>query len=193
MAVDPRGVDLKTLLAEDPGGPVVMLNLLRFAPDGRPFYDEYVRHLENTFLRRYGAQVVYAGSGGTALVAEDGQAWDAVILVRYPSRQAFSRMVADPDYQAVTGLRSRALTEAVLQPTVEWCDHGDGADGGRGVGADLVGDGQSDCPRTRSRIGASVQLFLVPLLYPQLWLSVAICSISPAIASSTGGRPTWCG
>lgn len=127
MAVDPKGTDLKTLLAEDPGGPVVMLNLLRFAPDGRQFYDEYVRHLENTFLPRYGAEVVYAGSGGTALVAEDGQAWDAVVLVRYPSRAAFSRMVADPEYQTVTGLRTRALAEAVLQPTIEWHPAGDGA------------------------------------------------------------------
>jgi uncharacterized protein (DUF1330 family) len=120
MAVDPKGVDLKALLAEDPGGPVVMLNLLRFAPEGRPLYDEYARHLEKTFLPRYGGQIVYAGSGGTALVAEDGQAWDAVLLVRYPSRAAFSRMVADPEYQAVTALRTRAVVEAVLQPTTEW-------------------------------------------------------------------------
>jgi len=35
MAIDPRGADLKRLLAEDDGGPVVMLNLLRFAPGGR--------------------------------------------------------------------------------------------------------------------------------------------------------------
>lgn len=34
MAVDPAGHDLKTFLAEDPGGPVVMLNLLRFKADG---------------------------------------------------------------------------------------------------------------------------------------------------------------
>ena len=120
MAVDPKGVDLKALLAEDHGGPVVMLNLLRFAPEGRPLYDEYARHLEKTFLPRYGGQIVYAGSGGTALVAEDGQAWDAVLLVRYPSRAAFSRMVADPEYQAVTALRTRAVVEAVLQPTTEW-------------------------------------------------------------------------
>jgi uncharacterized protein (DUF1330 family) len=97
-----------------------MLNLLRFAPEGRPLYDEYARHLEKTFLPRYGGQIVYAGSGGTALVAEDGQAWDAVLLVRYPSRAAFSRMVADPEYQAVTALRTRAVVEAVLQPTTEW-------------------------------------------------------------------------
>lgn len=127
MAVDPAGADLKRLLAEDPGGPVVMLNLLRFAPDGRELYQEYARHLEETFLPRYGAQVLYAGTGAAALVAEDGQAWDAVVLVRYPSRRAFSRMVADPEYQAVTALRTRALTEAVLQPTTEWRPLAEGA------------------------------------------------------------------
>jgi hypothetical protein len=29
-------------------------------------------------------------------------------------------MVADPEYQEVTGLRTRALTEAVLQATRPW-------------------------------------------------------------------------
>ena len=53
-------------------------------------------------------------------MAESGQDWDAVLLVRYPSRQAFSAMVADPEYQQVTELRTRALTEAVLQATRPW-------------------------------------------------------------------------
>lgn len=121
MAVDPVGADLKRLLAEDPGGPVVMLNLLRFKPDGgRASYAEYGKALSETYLARYGAEVVYAGDGSTALVAEDGQAWDAVLLVRYPSREAFCRMVADPDYQQVTHFRTEALDEAVLQATVPW-------------------------------------------------------------------------
>jgi uncharacterized protein (DUF1330 family) len=120
MAVDPAGADLKRFLAEDVPGPVVMLNLLRFAPGGREKYAEYARHLAGTFLPRYGATVLYAGDGGPALVAEDGQAWDAVVVVRYPDRQAFSRMVADPEYQEVTALRTGALTEAVLQPTTPW-------------------------------------------------------------------------
>lgn len=120
MAVDPRGEDLKRLLAEDPGGPVVMLNLLRFADGGRESYAQYSAALRETFLDRYGAEVVYAGDGSTVLVAEDGQSWDAVLLVRYPSRAAFSKMVADPDYQQVTHLRTQALTEAVLQATVPW-------------------------------------------------------------------------
>ncbi|WP_405431275.1 hypothetical protein [Micromonospora sp. NBC_00617] len=53
-------------------------------------------------------------------MADDGQAWDAVLLVKYPSRQAFCAMVADPAYQQVTRLRTVALQEAVLQPTVPW-------------------------------------------------------------------------
>jgi len=118
MAIDPRGADLKRLLQEDPGGPVVMLNLLRFRADGRESYARYADALGNRFLARYGAEVLYAGEGSTVLAAEPGQEWDMVLLVRYPSREAFSRMVADPEYQEVTHLRSEALVEAVLQATV---------------------------------------------------------------------------
>lgn len=123
MAIDPRGADLKRLLAEDPGGPVVMLNLLRFKADGgRESYDRYARALGDTFLPRYGGEVLYAGTGSTVLVAEAGQEWDAVLIVRYPTRQAFSRMVADEEYQQVTHWRTVALEEAVLQATVPWQD-----------------------------------------------------------------------
>ena len=120
MAIDPRGADLKRFLAEDPGGPVVMLNLLRFAEGGRESYATYAEALEETYLPRYGGEVFYAGDGSTPLVAEEGQAWDAVLLVRYPDREAFSRMVADPGYQQFTHFRTEALTEAVLQPTTAW-------------------------------------------------------------------------
>ncbi|MGY1719051.1 DUF1330 domain-containing protein [Blastococcus sp. SYSU DS0552] len=111
MAIDPRGADLKRYLQEDPGGPVVK-NLLRFAEDGRESRD--AKALPETLLPRYGGEVLHAGDGGTPLVAEEGQDWDAVLLVRYPSREAFSRMVADPGYQEVPHVRTQTLTEAVL-------------------------------------------------------------------------------
>jgi uncharacterized protein (DUF1330 family) len=120
MAIDPRGTDLKRYLAEDPGGPVVMLNLLRFKDGGRESYEAYAKELEQTYLPRYGGQVLYVGDGSTPLVAEQGQDWDVVLLVQYPSRKAFSEMVADPDYQQVTHLRTDSLVEAVLQATVPW-------------------------------------------------------------------------
>jgi uncharacterized protein (DUF1330 family) len=116
--LDPTGNDLKRFLAEDDGEPVTMLNLLRFKPDGgRDRYDAYAAAIA-PFLAKVGGGVVYFGTTGTPLVAPpDDTAWDAVLLVRYPSRQAFSAMVADPDYQQITHLRTEALDAAVLQPT----------------------------------------------------------------------------
>jgi uncharacterized protein (DUF1330 family) len=131
MAIDPRGRDLKAFLADDPGGPVVMLNLLRFSGTGdgaersstidsaHASYAAYLAHFR-AHAEPLGAEILYLGEGSTALVAEDGQSWDAVLLVRYPSRQAFSDMVADPGYQQGTHLRTDALTEAVLQATIPW-------------------------------------------------------------------------
>ncbi len=55
-----------------------------------------------------------------ALVADDGQAWDMVALMRYPSRQAFVDFYRDPDYQPVAHLRGEALLETVLQPTAPY-------------------------------------------------------------------------
>lgn len=118
--IDPTGPDLKRFLAEDPGGPVVMMNLLRFRPDGgRERYAQYLDHFR-VHGGRYGAEVLYLGTGSTTLVAEDGQAWDALLVVRYPTRQAFSDLVRDPVYAAGTHLRTGALVEAVLQATTAW-------------------------------------------------------------------------
>lgn len=121
MAINPTGQGLKQFLAEDDGAPVCMLNLLRFAPGGRAKYAEYLEHTRQHGAK-YGIEVVFVGEGRTALVADDGQAWDAVLIARYPSRAAFAAMVADPEYQAGTHLRTEALTEAVLQPTTPWAD-----------------------------------------------------------------------
>ncbi|MFJ8887076.1 DUF1330 domain-containing protein [Streptomyces sp. NPDC102402] len=90
------------------------------ARGGRESYATYAEALSGAILRRHGGEVLYAGDGGSALVAGTGQEWDAVLLVRYPSRTAFAGMVADPEYQQVTALRTAALTEAVLQPTRPW-------------------------------------------------------------------------
>ena len=120
QGINPTGEDLKRYLAEDPGGPVVMLNLLRFKADGgRESYARYSAALAD-YLPRIGARVVYTGDTATALVGPAGFDWDCVLLVEYPSRRAFTDMVADPDYQAVTHLRVDALEEAVLQATTPW-------------------------------------------------------------------------
>ena len=56
----------------------------------------------------------FAAGGGAALEGDD---WDAVVLVRYPSREVFAGMVRSPEYRAIEHLRVEALEDAVLQPT----------------------------------------------------------------------------
>lgn len=116
MAVNPTGADLKAFLAVDADQPIVMLNLLRFADGGAERYDAYLAHFR-PHAEKVGASIVYFGHGADPLVAEHGQHWDAVLLVSYPSRRAFSDMVRDPGYQEGSHLRTEALVEAVLQPT----------------------------------------------------------------------------
>ncbi len=108
--------NLARFLAQDDGKPITMLNLLRFKPDGgRERYFEYLS-MAGPLVARYGAQIVFTGLGMTALSAEPGQTWDAVALVRYPTRRAFADMIADPDYKLASPVRKAALIEAVLQP-----------------------------------------------------------------------------
>ncbi len=64
---------LDRFLSEDDGKPVVMLNLLRFRPEGgREHYLEYLA-LAGPIVTRYGAKILYAGDGETPLAAEPGQ------------------------------------------------------------------------------------------------------------------------
>ena len=86
MAVDPRGADLKRYLAEDPGGPVVMLNLLRFAPDGgRAQYLRYVEHFRRTSTP-FGAEVLNGELRvGEVLSGRDGAAMALLRLDRIDS------------------------------------------------------------------------------------------------------------
>jgi uncharacterized protein (DUF1330 family) len=114
---DPHPDQFERFLEEDDGQPIVMLNLLRFHADGsRERYADYLA-AAGPLVARYGAEIVTVGDDLPALSAENGQAWDAMALVRYPSRQAFARMVRDPDYREMAGpLRAASRAEAVLQP-----------------------------------------------------------------------------
>ncbi|HQS45295.1 MAG: hypothetical protein B7Y12_00900 [Rhizobiales bacterium 24-66-13] len=108
---------LDSFLKEDDGQAVVMLNLLRFQEGGgRERYADYLA-VATPIVARFGAEIVYVGNGLPALSAELGQTWDAVALVRYPSRRAFANLAMDADHRdKAAPLREAALTEAVLQP-----------------------------------------------------------------------------
>jgi uncharacterized protein (DUF1330 family) len=115
--IDFTSDQLDEFLAADSGGRIGMLNLLRFKPGGgRERYLEYAAAIDAVGTR-HGAEPLFVGFGQPALVAGTGQEWDAVAVVSYPSREAFVKMIRDPEYQAAAHLRSEALLEATLQPT----------------------------------------------------------------------------
>lgn len=119
MAIDPTREAIQHFGSEGPDGPVIMLNLLRFAAGGRARYAQYAAAAA-PFVAGVGGEVVYFGAAVATLIAEPGSAWDAVLVVRYPDRAAFLRMVMDPAYQAIVHLRSEALADSVLQATQPW-------------------------------------------------------------------------
>jgi uncharacterized protein (DUF1330 family) len=111
--LNPEGFDAFRQRAEE-GGPVVMLNLLRFRPDGgQERYAEYGAAVA-PLLERVGGRIVIAGEPAAPLLGDDS--WDLVALVEYPSRQAFLEMISSPEYGEIGHLRTEALTRGELHP-----------------------------------------------------------------------------
>jgi uncharacterized protein (DUF1330 family) len=98
-------------------GPFVMLNLLKFKQDGgRELYAKYVIQ-SGRFVEAVGAKVVYLGKPRELL--NGSESWDLLMLVKYPSRKAFTKMIDDPEYLETHKLREAAVERAVLYATDE--------------------------------------------------------------------------
>jgi uncharacterized protein (DUF1330 family) len=102
--------DFSVRAAED--APVVMLNLLAFKPaGGRERYGEYGDAVA-PLLEKAGGRVVFTGLPGPPMLGDDS--WDLILLVEYPSRQAFLDMIGSEEYQAIAHLRTEALAKGEL-------------------------------------------------------------------------------
>ena len=122
---DDRPVTLKALAALPPDEPFVMINLLKFNPDGgRQRYLQYTRET-GPHLQRVGGEVRYFGTMPVNVIG-DGERpwWDAILVVEYPSPQAFTDMVTDPGYQEVHEHRAAALEKGDLIATAKWSPAG---------------------------------------------------------------------
>ncbi len=127
--VDPVANQLPALLAALPADtPLVMLNLLRFRAQaayrdpqwqgsGRDAYARYAA-IAMRKVQEVGGELRYRGAVKGLLIAPEAEAWDEVLLVRYPSVAAFTAMLAMPDYREATRHRTAALDEARLIATV---------------------------------------------------------------------------
>jgi uncharacterized protein (DUF1330 family) len=113
-AVDALNDDaLAAFSARGADGPVVMLNLLEFVPDGgADRYGEYGAAVA-PLLEKVGGRLLWSGAGAETLIG-NGR-WDLVLLVEYPSRKALLDMVGSPEYQAIIHLRSDALLRSELR------------------------------------------------------------------------------
>ena len=125
MSSDAKRAEVETLRPEGfeelgkraDEGPVVMLNLLAFEPDGGA--ERYAEYAQATapFLERVGGRLLAAYAASSTLIGDDD--WDVVALVSYPTRGAFLEMIGSPDYQAITHMRTEALRRGALVPMDE--------------------------------------------------------------------------
>jgi uncharacterized protein (DUF1330 family) len=105
--------DLAAFTRRASEGPVFMLNLLEFLPDGgAERYAEYGTAVA-PILEGIGGRPVFAGRPAESLIGEGS--WDLMVLVEYPTRQAFLDMVSSPEYQAIAHLRTEALRRSELR------------------------------------------------------------------------------
>jgi len=125
--IEPTGADIKRIATGIPmDTPVTMLNLLRFreqaaypegsghAPcTGREAYGRYSVLAEKR-VRDVGGQPVFLAEGIGRFIGPEDERWDEVLLVRYPSMQAFLQMISNPEYRAETVHRSAALEDSRL-------------------------------------------------------------------------------
>jgi uncharacterized protein (DUF1330 family) len=119
MPVDLTPEQLQRLRDSNDERPFVLAQLLKFAPGGRDQYIAYSREAQ-TLLRNSGATVVYAGQCHDPLGTPENEAWDVLLLVRYPSRAAYVEMVSSSAFQEVAARRRKSLRDAVFLVMDDW-------------------------------------------------------------------------
>lgn len=120
-SLEPTPEQFAALAARPADAPVVMVNLLKFNPaGGLERYAQYGQEVA-PHLERVGATVLYAG-GAPSVVIGDGERpwWEAILIVQYPTPQAFIDMVTTQEYAEVHGHRAAALERGDLIATSTW-------------------------------------------------------------------------
>lgn len=115
-------------------GAVVMLNLMRFRPTAdysavphlapeSPITGEaaYRLYMEHTlpYLRQSGGELLFYGDGGGFLIGPSDERWDAAMLVRQSSMDAFLAFASNQGYLVGLAHRTAALEDSRLLPLVE--------------------------------------------------------------------------
>jgi uncharacterized protein (DUF1330 family) len=123
-SLHPTAEQLQRLVEARDEGPVVMLNLLRYADTandgsgrtGREAYQHYGELVIPMLEARGAGFIVYATTEQTVIGPADEE-WDEMILVQYPSRAAFIDMITSADYLAAHVHREAGLADSRLVAT----------------------------------------------------------------------------
>jgi uncharacterized protein (DUF1330 family) len=124
-AAYPTASRVEALMADDSGGPVVMVNLLRFRaeavyPDGRPSdltgrqaYNLYAAPMQN-IIEQGGGKVLFGGDIASLVIGDVEDLWDTCVLVEYPSAAAFAAIVTSPEVAEIGVHRAAGLEGQLL-------------------------------------------------------------------------------
>jgi len=115
-AVRPTPEQIQGFLAL-PDGPVLMVNLLKFKPDGGA--EEYAKYIAGVrpVLDNNGARILVSGEAATCVIGNGD--WDMFALVEYPSPAAFIQMANSDEYKAVHVHREAGLAGQVLYAVLQ--------------------------------------------------------------------------
>ena len=80
---------------------------------GQQAYERYAE-LSTPFVNKVGGVPMWRGSFGLVLIGPEDVRWDEILIMQYPARNAFEKMLADPDYQEIVFHRTAAIKDSRL-------------------------------------------------------------------------------
>ena len=75
------------------------------------------RRVVGPLIAGAGGRVLFAGRVSASVISPEGEEWDDAVLVEYPSRDAFLKMISSPEYQSAAPHRTAALLDSRLIAT----------------------------------------------------------------------------
>jgi haloalkane dehalogenase len=114
IALLPTPAQMQDFLALPDDHPIVMVNLLKFKPNGgQAEYAKYAAAIQ-PILEKLGAKLLFAGKAEYCLIGKAD--WDLVALVQYPRKKTLMQMSMSPEYRAIHHFR-----EAGLEGQINYC------------------------------------------------------------------------
>ncbi|MCH7827303.1 MAG: DUF1330 domain-containing protein [Bacteroidetes bacterium] len=111
--------ELQKFMQHPDDKPVVMINLLKFKNEkedgvkGAELYRCYKQKAAE-LLKQVGGKLLWLGKADQYIIGDENDKWDEVLLVEYPSRAAFLKMISLPEFKEVQKDRKASLKSTVL-------------------------------------------------------------------------------